>query len=558
MSAADVPLRYRRIPAPREDGAALIDPPVSEAARLVEANRKLAETWDHASGLPFANWRAAARERLLRNVELIDRDTSESAATGLLRRPFILAGHQPSLFHPGVWLKNFLVDRIAKENAGNGINLIVDNDTVRHAGIHVPTGTLQSPRLADVPLDVPAPEMPWEERRVLDLDIFHSFASRLHEAVDPILKSGRSRRLLIDSLWLHVDTHVAHSLRHPVTTEPQTGPIRDSLRLGDCLAQGRHALEKTIGLTTREANLSTFVGLSAGMHDFLDHLLSRWHELHPIYNAALRQYRIVNHIRSRNHPAPDLAAEGEWLETPLWIWGHREVQRKRAFIRRVRHSWELSDRTRLRVSPLALGDAARWDDLLESKCHIKIRPRALITTMFARLILSDLFIHGIGGAKYDELTDALIRRFFNIEPPAFVTATATFRLPIDRPQVTEDDVRVIERRIRDTVHHPESFVEDVAGTARRELAQLAEDKRELIAAGWQDKQKNAWHDRVTHCNERMTALLSDVRERLLAERQKLLAELHTAELLASREFSFVLFPEETLPRALLDLCAGNA
>ena len=64
---------------------------------------------------------------------------------------------------------------------------------------------------------------------------------------------------------------------------------------------------------------------------------------------------------------------------------------------------------------------------------IEIRPRALITTMYARLFLSDLFIHGIGGAKYDELTDAIIRRFFGIEPPAYMTVTGTVRLPIPRP-----------------------------------------------------------------------------------------------------------------------------
>ncbi|MEX2027589.1 MAG: hypothetical protein WEH44_09810, partial [Pirellulaceae bacterium] len=202
MTAADVPLRYRRIRAPKENGAALIDPPVSEAVKLVEANRKLAETWDRASGLPFAKWRTTARERLLRNAELINRDSSEQDATALLHRPFILAGHQPSLFHPGVWLKNFLLDRIAKEVSGNGINMIVDNDNVRHAGIRVPTGTPQSPRVVDVPLDAPAAEMPWEERRIIDLDLFRSFPHRVRAAMGGLLTPERARgRLLLDSFW---------------------------------------------------------------------------------------------------------------------------------------------------------------------------------------------------------------------------------------------------------------------------------------------------------------------------------------------------------------------
>ena len=35
---------------------------------------------------------------------------------------------------------------------------------------------------------------------------------------------------------------------------------------------------------------------------------------------------------------------------------------------------------------------------------IKLRSRALTTTMFVRLFLADAFLHGIGGAKYDEVT----------------------------------------------------------------------------------------------------------------------------------------------------------
>jgi hypothetical protein len=281
------------------------------------------------------------------------------------------------------------------------------------------------------------------------------------------------------------------------------------------------------------------------MTAFLDHLLARWDELQPIYNAALREFRTVNHIRSRNHPAPDLSTEGPWLEAPLWIWDRANPQRRRAFVRRSGNGFELTDRGSVQLpGAVANGNA-------------KVRPRALMTTMFARLILSDLFVHGIGGAKYDELTDVLIRRFFGFEPPKYMTATATFRLPIERPQVTEDDVRAIERRIRDTVHHPESFVDELIGNPESELKQLAAQKKELIAAGWNEKQKQAWHDRVTQCNDRMSALLGDIRQQLGQEREKLLAGLHTANLLGSREFSFVLFPEETLPRALLDLCAAR-
>ncbi len=50
--------------------------------------------------------------------------------------------------------------------------------------------------------------------------------------------------------------------------------------------------------------------------------------------------------------------------------------------------------------------------------------------MFARLVISDLFMHGIGGGKYDQMTDAIIRAYFDVPAPPMVVATATLRLPL--------------------------------------------------------------------------------------------------------------------------------
>jgi len=63
---------------------------------------------------------------------------------------------------------------------------------------------------------------------------------------------------------------------------------------------------------------------------------------------------------------------------------------------------------------------------------LKVRSRALTTTLFARVCLGDLFMHGLGGGKYDELTDDLIRRFFGLEPPGYLVLTGTLRLPLPR------------------------------------------------------------------------------------------------------------------------------
>ena len=95
--------------------------------------------------------------------------------------------------------------------------------------------------------------------------------------------------------------------------------------------------------------------------------------------------------------------------------------------------------------------------------------------MFARLFLSDLFIHGIGGAKYDQLTDAIVQRFFGIETPEFIVATYTAMLPVRRLSVDEDGIRRTSQQLRELTFHPELYVDETDATLS-----LIEEKRRWI------------------------------------------------------------------------------
>ena len=55
---------------------------------------------------------------------------------------------------------------------------------------------------------------------------------------------------------------------------------------------------------------------------------------------------------------------------------------------------------------------------------------ALVNTLYCRLFLGEYFLHGIGGGKYDEVTDALAQAFYGVEPPAYGVLTATLLLPL--------------------------------------------------------------------------------------------------------------------------------
>ena len=105
--------------APREDRAALIEPPFDQVADLVDENLRLRDQLHYdLQGRSLAEISQLARAELLaaarrwtaayRNVPAEPPDPR-----GLI----YLAGHQPQMFHPGVWFKNFALGELADGTA---------------------------------------------------------------------------------------------------------------------------------------------------------------------------------------------------------------------------------------------------------------------------------------------------------------------------------------------------------------------------------------------------------------------------------------------------------
>ncbi len=184
--------------------------------------------------------------------------------------------------------------------------------------------------------------------------------------------------------------------------------------------------------------------------------------------------------------------------------------------------------------------------------NFKLRPRALLTTMYARLVLSDLFLHGIGGGKYDQLGDLIIQQFFGVEPPQFMVISATIQLPGFRTDATPDkrlnEIRRIKRAIRDTRYQAERFVEDAKLDPKD-----VDQKRQLLSKVPSRGEKTAWHRELEEVNRRLSLQLSQVRADLQLRLEEVQRELASATLLSSREHPFCLFPIEYLTQTYRSL-----
>ncbi|TWT38535.1 hypothetical protein [Blastopirellula retiformator] len=522
-------LEYRPLRAPRTSGSALIDPTAAEAIALLTSIRTDAAAID-VCGLSLAELSQQARRELIAlasgytfayrpKFDLPDSDA-----------PIVMAGHQPGLFHPGVWFKNFLLHSVSQGAEATPINLIVDNDIVASPAIALPEvdadGAWSQRR---IPFDDASPPIAWEERTILNRDTFAQFGAAAAAAIRPLVDQP-----LIETLW------------------PQVLAAAESTdNIGRCFAQARHQLEADWGLQTLEVPLSQVYSTES----FLRFALRLWQDapsFRAVYNGAIDEYRQLHKIRSANHPAPHLEQAGDLVETPLWIWTKANPQRRGLFVAATSSGLRLTDRGDVDLKiPTDVDGAISALTALQSK--VTLRPRALLTTMYARLALSDLFIHGIGGAKYDQVTDLIVARFFGVNPPPIVAATATVHLPIARTRTDADDVAQIARTMRDLRFNPDRHLG--AGQQPAEIAQLVAEKQRWLAEDG-SPQLAERHRALEGINSALQPAVEQQRAALAKELSQSKRAVRNDTIAFSREYPFCLFPEKSLRTLLLDLSAA--
>ena len=177
----------RRLRAPATDGGMLVDPPWGQAVGLAASNNDRLSAWDYdVQGRSATRLRAEARREIIQMARDFLRrhglgDSPETiTAPGASHVPLIVTGHQPELFHPGVWVKNFAASAIARSCGGISLNLIVDNDIPKDSSIRVPTLRDGRLRTVAVAFDEWQGEIPYEDWKVRHESSFEAFPERVH------------------------------------------------------------------------------------------------------------------------------------------------------------------------------------------------------------------------------------------------------------------------------------------------------------------------------------------------------------------------------------------
>ena len=496
-------LRFDALQAPPGDGETLIEPALPGWSALVEDSIRLRAVQNITlAGVPVETAREEARSRRLG----LDPDAR-----------VIACGHQPEFVHAGVWAKHVVVHHAARELGAVGIDLVVDHDAPASFALQVPVGgddllstreTAFGPTLAGLAYEG-RPPLAAEVLDAIRAELTAVMGERFEGSVMPAYLDGLAAQTPATDA---VDQHMA----------------------------ARADIDRSLTADLREARVSQVFG-----GPFLAHLLLDADRFRAAYNESLAEYRQEHRVRGADRPLPDLGRDAGRTETALWIYQPRQ-KRRRLWIERRAAGIELFADDQ-HVGTAGADDLIREPDAALAGVHPwVIRPRALTLTLWSRLLICDLFVHGIGGAKYDRITDGILRRFHGVDPPPYTCVSATLRLPLPRQPSTPIDLSEARRRVRDWSYNPDRYIPDPPSDLLAERSRLIRESDRLRQTRAPQNQRRQAFLGIRRANARLADGHPDVGQRLAAQLGRIRREVESNRIADRREYFYALQSRDRL------------
>lgn len=350
---------------------------------------------------------------------------SQSGRVSKGPRPIVMAGHQPIIYHSGILEKTKRLTTLARETDGLALNIAIDTD------------------------EGDAGRILWPLREGEQILIREG-------VITTRMKLYRDQRIAPKAQVASVFSEMIRDLRSSGHHEGADGALRAS-RLYEAL-EGESAVlanalvrKSLCGDGYDEIPLSLLLE-APSVQDFLRRIVDDADSFTSMYNAILEAYRAEHKIKNPANPFPNMEMDSDCVEVPLWEIVH-------------------GARQRVVVRP---GHPISASSLLA--------PRGSIVTLLLRGVCSDLFIHGMGGAKYDQFVNAFARALWGEALPRFVVATATRYL---FPERVEHYLRAREMKAnyKSMVSHTANFLGKGVFSAddERTLRPLVGRRGELLA-----------------------------------------------------------------------------
>jgi hypothetical protein len=440
--------------------------------------------------------------------------------------PVIVTGHQAEFCHAGVLAKTIAVDALAARVGGTGVFLTVDTDVPKATRLAVPCVEQGQVRREFVPIPRCDPKLPTEWQPVASVAQWREFFDRVTEMTE-----GSANTLLA--------SYAGGLLA-------ARGELLDTC---DALERGQASAERVLGIELELRLRVSRLSKTPEFRAFAAHLFLDAGRFAEEYNRARRAYRQRHPQRNRRRPVPALATADGRVELPLWL-SRAGEPRRRLYVGRS------GDQVELFADGEAIG-TERVSGLRRAENHSRgfvfeedgwqLRPRGLGLAAFARLLLGDVFVHGIGGAKYDEMTEDFVREFFGVELPPAVCVTATAYLPLPWHGVSHGALATARHARRDLRFNPQRHLLNLPPNLLARREQLIRASARLRASRRLEQPERRWvFDQIRAANQEL--LQYDAEAVMALERRwRLLEDQHQSDVTArDREYFFGLHPRRTI------------
>ncbi|MCF8337910.1 MAG: hypothetical protein K9I74_08000 [Bacteroidales bacterium] len=434
-------------------------------------------------------------------------------------RTVVATGHQPVIFYPGLFFKNFFTNYLAEQTGTKPVNFLVDTDV---AGYEVPivyqadnefykkrTGLGNHDSLVYSAFEPP-------ERDV------HNFIGDIDELVYTLTnpKIGEAFRAFKSAFF-----HFYNETKQFVET---INYLRDDF-------------QQKKGLNFNNFFVSSIAGTAAYAR-YVFYIIEHIETFHHAYNKAIKKNSSGNY-----QPVKFLNYENEWYELPFWLLDYG--QRHAVSVKKEENTITFFSASAKKEFTLDRY-AAEEEMLSQMREALTLYPKATTLTLMIRLFLCDIFVHGTGALEYEAVNNDFLKLFFSMEePPAFYTATGDIYLPLtDFPanfQHLYNDYKKKQHWLKQVKRDPEEFIDG-------ELAQKYKKQKKELAKNLQQekdsKKRKEIHRQLESINEKMLTELEPQIHHVNSTINYYRRILDKKHVFYERTYPYFLYPEGYLSR----------
>lgn len=495
----------------------MINPPASEWVALAQKNQTAiyaAVDSGTFAGLDLPGL-LDFRVRLIDRARTFTREAFETSRPHPHAEPLIIAaGHQPVIYHSGVARKNLTIAQVTGSDDVYGLNIIVNTDTGEGGRFAYPKcGSDTHPEIGVAQLaDGGALYL---SQRIKTPELLQDEFSRIRRSLEGLPGYGEGIR---DNLIRAENEYVK----------------RSALEVSIANA----AVRRSFGGSDRvdEILLTDLISLPFA-RNFYASIIHNGKSFVARFNELLDMFRVKRKIKNHANPFPNLGFSEESVELPFWCIDREKGERHALFLR-------FGDNVLISRGD-TLGAASDAGSLIDWSHgdRYRIAPRAMMITCLLRLFGSDLFVHGLGGARYDAFLDDFIEAYGGFAPPAFAVATETRVFCPDAVQELDRKLEILSRT-REIQFHLGNYLDN--GTFADEMA-------ERLRSFWSSRQtlvgelKRLQTDKqpAAHVTQQLKQIDAEIKKELQAFFSSIdLPSEETQKVIRYREYPFFLFSQE--------------